>query len=205
MNPQPFFLVFLLKTDRPSLLPTPSFHHHLPPPNPTHPTPQHIHNQEDFFRDLEKEAESWAVERSKARGASKPLSLWEELAAVGEELVDYLESTLPTEDEDGKGKGGAGAGGGAKATASGGGGGRRGNPIDEYEDLKRRYNMDGTEGGSSGGGKGGGSSGIGGAAAGAASQQQQQQRAAPPPPPKKTADEEVDEMLAALKKKMGRS
>jgi hypothetical protein len=108
------------------------------------------------------------------------MSLWEELAAVGEEFVEYLESTLPSGEES---DGGTGPGG--KRT-----------PLDEYETLKRRYKMDGSEAGAAG---------KQGPQAQAKQQQQQQQAQAKPPPKAKTADEEVDDMLAALKKKLGKS
>ncbi|KAI8469363.1 MAG: hypothetical protein J3K34DRAFT_459439 [Monoraphidium minutum] len=129
---------------------------------------------EDFFRDLEKEAEGWARKRSDARKAAggggggggapgRAPSLWDELAALGEEFVEYLESTITTGEESGaddkagaaaKGKEGGGGGG---AESGSGGGGRR-SPLDEYEALKKRYGIDGEGegGGGTGGGGGGG-------------------------------------------------
>eukprot|EP00775_Hariotina_reticulata_P012261 gene12261-12399_t len=47
-----------------------------------------LHQEEDFFRDLDKELEDWQNKRS---SSGKPASLWEELAAIGEEFVDFLE------------------------------------------------------------------------------------------------------------------
>ncbi|GBF95067.1 hypothetical protein Rsub_07568 [Raphidocelis subcapitata] len=143
---------------------------------------------EDFFRDLEKEADSWAEKRSAARkdgGKDRPLSLWEELAAIGGEFVEYLESTLPSEEESGGGSGP---------------GGKR-SPLDEYESLKRRYKMDGQEAAEAEKQKQQAQA----KQAQAKQQQQQAQAQAQPPPKAKTADEEVDEMLAALKKKLGKS
>jgi hypothetical protein len=96
--------------------------------------------------------------------------------------VEYLEATLPDEDGDAK------------------------KPLDAYEDLKRRYNMDdagaGAGGGassSSGGARAGAGAGAGSGGGGGA------KAAEPAAAKKKTADEEVDEMLAALKKKLGKS
>eukprot|EP00884_Botryococcus_braunii_P008584 jgi/Botrbrau1/17727/Bobra.0166s0148.1 len=53
----------------------------------------------DFFRDLEKDFE----ERRERRGG-KPLSLWEELAEVGGEFLEFLEKELglPPEDTEGR-------------------------------------------------------------------------------------------------------
>lgn len=53
----------------------------------------------DFFRDLEKDLE----ERSKKRGG-KPLSLWEELAELGGEFLEYLEKELGLPPEDAEGR-----------------------------------------------------------------------------------------------------
>lgn len=55
----------------------------------------------DLFRDIEKE---W--ERTRPAGG-EPKSLWEELADIGEELLDYLEKNMPEE----RGQGGSGGGG----------------------------------------------------------------------------------------------
>ena len=69
--------------------------------------------QEDFFRDLEKEVGEWSETRT-AAGKGKPASLWEELAAIGEELVDFLEQGLPQDAQ-------AASAGGRPAAAGGGG------------------------------------------------------------------------------------
>ncbi len=54
----------------------------------------------DLLRDLEKEFDEFDRRRSRTRGggtdsaAAGPKSLWEELADIGEELVDFLEKEL---------------------------------------------------------------------------------------------------------------
>lgn len=54
----------------------------------------------DLLRDLEKEFDEFERRRSRTRGgatddaAAGPKSLWEELADIGEELVDFLEKEL---------------------------------------------------------------------------------------------------------------
>ncbi|KAL5973395.1 hypothetical protein ACLOJK_030045 [Asimina triloba] len=46
---------------------------------------------EDFFRDLQKEFQNWEADTS---SQGKPKSLWEELADIGEEFVEFLENEL---------------------------------------------------------------------------------------------------------------
>ncbi|XP_031249427.1 chaperone protein DnaJ isoform X2 [Pistacia vera] len=46
---------------------------------------------EDFFRDLQEEFRNW---ESSAASQGKPKSLWEELAEIGEEFVEFLEKEL---------------------------------------------------------------------------------------------------------------
>ncbi|KAI3473900.1 hypothetical protein Pfo_028092 [Paulownia fortunei] len=46
---------------------------------------------EDFFRDLEEEFRNW---EATAATQGKPKSLWEELAEIGEEFVEFLEKEL---------------------------------------------------------------------------------------------------------------
>eukprot|EP00271_Cylindrocystis_brebissonii_P001331 TRINITY_DN1160_c0_g1_i1.p1 TRINITY_DN1160_c0_g1~~TRINITY_DN1160_c0_g1_i1.p1 ORF type:complete len:334 (+),score=47.10 TRINITY_DN1160_c0_g1_i1:569-1570(+) len=46
----------------------------------------------DFFRDLEKDL---SARTEATRAGQKPKSLWEELAEVGEDLVEFLEKNLP--------------------------------------------------------------------------------------------------------------
>ncbi|XP_077217101.1 chaperone DnaJ-domain superfamily protein isoform X2 [Tasmannia lanceolata] len=46
---------------------------------------------EDFFRDLQKEFQNW---EASADSQGKPKSLWEELADIGEEFVEFLEKEL---------------------------------------------------------------------------------------------------------------
>ncbi|CAA0820070.1 Chaperone DnaJ-domain superfamily protein [Striga hermonthica] len=45
----------------------------------------------DFFRDLQEEFRNW---EASASSQGKPKSLWEELAEIGEEFVEYLEKEL---------------------------------------------------------------------------------------------------------------
>ncbi|GER31751.1 chaperone protein DnaJ [Striga asiatica] len=45
----------------------------------------------DFFRDLQEEFRNW---EASASSQEKPKSLWEELAEIGEEFVEYLEKEL---------------------------------------------------------------------------------------------------------------
>ncbi|GLJ40995.1 hypothetical protein SUGI_0848690 [Cryptomeria japonica] len=51
---------------------------------------------EDFFRDLETEFRNW---EASADSQAKPKSLWEELAELGEEFVEFLEKELNITDE----------------------------------------------------------------------------------------------------------
>jgi hypothetical protein len=118
------------------------------------------HLQEDFFNDLEKEVNDW----SKKRAASgKPASLWEELSAIGEEFVDFLEQGLKEEQKANNSSSGSGTkksdswqGGGAgkegsssfQGSSAGGSGSssyssssRARSPVDKYEELKRQYDM----------------------------------------------------------------
>ncbi|KAK7325026.1 hypothetical protein VNO77_29048 [Canavalia gladiata] len=46
---------------------------------------------EDFFRDLQEEFRNW---EANAASQGKPKSLWEELAEIGEEFVEFLEKEL---------------------------------------------------------------------------------------------------------------
>ncbi|KAH9661553.1 J domain-containing protein [Citrus sinensis] len=46
---------------------------------------------EDFFKDLQEEFQNW---EASASSQGKPKSLWEELAEVGEEFVEFLEKEL---------------------------------------------------------------------------------------------------------------
>ncbi|CAM6102859.1 unnamed protein product [Calypogeia fissa] len=49
----------------------------------------------DFFRDLSVNLlrTSFEISKQSRRRASKPKSLWEELADIGEEFVEFLETT----------------------------------------------------------------------------------------------------------------
>lgn len=51
----------------------------------------------DFFRDLQEEYQNW---EASASSQGKPKSLWEELAAIGEEFVEFLEKELNITDQD---------------------------------------------------------------------------------------------------------
>ena len=66
----------------------------------------------DLFRDIENE---W--ERTRPAGG-EPKSLWEELADIGEELLDYLEKNMPEERGQGQGRGREGPRGGGPQYAS---------------------------------------------------------------------------------------
>ncbi|KAF8094804.1 hypothetical protein N665_0352s0015 [Sinapis alba] len=56
----------------------------------------------DFFKDLQEEFNNWeASAASSSQG--KPKSLWEELAEIGEEFVEFLEKELNISDEDNDG------------------------------------------------------------------------------------------------------
>ncbi|XP_047339124.1 chaperone protein DnaJ isoform X2 [Impatiens glandulifera] len=54
----------------------------------------------DFFRDLQEEYRNWE-ETSSSQG--KPKSLWEELAEIGEEFIEFLEKELSINDIDNEG------------------------------------------------------------------------------------------------------
>ncbi|KAL5580944.1 hypothetical protein UlMin_013386 [Ulmus minor] len=52
---------------------------------------------EDFFKDLQEEFRNW---EASASSQGKPKSLWEELAEIGEEFVEFLEKELNISDEE---------------------------------------------------------------------------------------------------------
>lgn len=54
----------------------------------------------DFFKDLQEEFKNW---EASASSQGKPKSLWEELAEIGEEFVEFLEKELNITDEDNDG------------------------------------------------------------------------------------------------------
>lgn len=114
--------------------------------------------QEDFFNDLEKEVNAWSKKRS---ADGQPASLWEELSAIGEEFVDFLEQGLGDEYKTKEsGKDGSSSGGSTEFNHSSS---KPRTPVDKFEDLKRRYDLydesfkKGTAG-SRGGSRGGSSS-----------------------------------------------
>ncbi|KAJ4911036.1 Chaperone DnaJ-domain superfamily protein [Raphanus sativus] len=51
----------------------------------------------DFFKDLQEEFKNW---EASASSQGKPKSLWEELAEIGEEFVEFLEKELNITDEE---------------------------------------------------------------------------------------------------------
>uniref|UniRef100_A0A383VGM1 J domain-containing protein n=1 Tax=Tetradesmus obliquus TaxID=3088 RepID=A0A383VGM1_TETOB len=170
---------------------------------------------EDFFNDLEKEVNDWSKKRS---ASGKPASLWEELSAIGEEFVDFLEQGLKDEQQQTNSSSskakeswqGGGAGREGSSSFKGGGSGsssyssssssRARSPVDKFEELKRQYDLydEGKKGGSSSS-SGGSSSSSSKTSSNSSSSARTAQ-----PPPRKTADEEIDDMLAALKKKMNK-
>ncbi|XP_021894547.1 dnaJ homolog subfamily B member 8 isoform X2 [Carica papaya] len=54
---------------------------------------------EDFFRDLQEEFQNW---EATASSNGKPKSLWEELAEIGEDFVEFLEKELNINDQEGE-------------------------------------------------------------------------------------------------------
>lgn len=91
--------------------------------------------QEDFFNDLEKEVNAWSKKR--AESGKQPASLWEELSAIGEEFVDFLEAGLADEYKCSKGKEGSSSGSSTEFNHSS----RARSPMDKYEELKRQYDL----------------------------------------------------------------
>ncbi|CAA3003306.1 Hypothetical predicted protein [Olea europaea subsp. europaea] len=59
--------------------------------NRTAATEEEFYGFEDFFRDLQEEFRNWEAD---AGSREKPKSLWEELAEIGEEFVEFLEKEL---------------------------------------------------------------------------------------------------------------
>lgn len=51
----------------------------------------------DFFKDLQEEFQNW---EANASSQGRPQSLWEELAEIGEEFVEFLEKELNITDQD---------------------------------------------------------------------------------------------------------
>jgi hypothetical protein len=67
--------------------------------------------------------------------------LWEELSAIGEEFVDFLEQGLGDEYKTKEsGKGGSSSGGSTEFNHSSSSSKPR-TPVDKFEDLKRRYDL----------------------------------------------------------------
>eukprot|EP01018_Ginkgo_biloba_P033801 Gb_38865 [translate_table: standard] len=55
---------------------------------------------EDFFRDLQSEFQNW---EANVDSQGKPKSLWEELAEIGEDFVEFLEKELNINDQSNEG------------------------------------------------------------------------------------------------------
>jgi hypothetical protein len=99
--------------------------------------------QEQFFTDLEKEFESWSKTK---KDSGKPMSLWEELSAIGEEFVDYLEDSLGVKEGPGttsSSKSGSSTPRGSSSSS------RPKSAVDEYEELLSKLGMKPGEDGSS--------------------------------------------------------
>ncbi|KAI4382386.1 hypothetical protein MLD38_008360 [Melastoma candidum] len=60
-------------------------------------TEDEFYGLEDFFRDLQDEFRNW---ESSVSSEGKPKSLWEELAEIGEEFVEFLEKELNITDSE---------------------------------------------------------------------------------------------------------
>ncbi|KAF8010750.1 hypothetical protein BT93_J1406 [Corymbia citriodora subsp. variegata] len=58
---------------------------------------EEFYGLEDFFRDLQEEFRNW---EAGASSQGKPKSLWEELAEIGEEFVEFLEKELNIADSE---------------------------------------------------------------------------------------------------------
>ena len=55
---------------------------------------------EDFFKDLDKEIDTWSQGREGRKGGrARSSSLWEELEAIGEEFVEFIEETVVGSEE----------------------------------------------------------------------------------------------------------
>uniref|UniRef100_A0A803PUG4 J domain-containing protein n=1 Tax=Cannabis sativa TaxID=3483 RepID=A0A803PUG4_CANSA len=59
---------------------------------------EEFYGLEDLFKDLQEEFRNWEATASKG----KPKSLWEELAEIGEEFVEFLEKELNISDDEDK-------------------------------------------------------------------------------------------------------
>lgn len=57
---------------------------------------EEFYGLEDFFKDLQEEFRNW---EANAASQGKPKSLWEELAEIGEEFVEFLEKELNITDK----------------------------------------------------------------------------------------------------------
>lgn len=57
---------------------------------------EEFYGLEDFFKDLQEEFRNW---EANAASQGKPKSLWEELAEIGEEFVEFLEKELNITDQ----------------------------------------------------------------------------------------------------------
>ncbi|KAG1680139.1 hypothetical protein FOA52_000252 [Chlamydomonas sp. UWO 241] len=158
------------------------------------PQPEDNYSFDDLMKDLDKEFSSWGKEREEKRGkkgggSGKPASLWEELSAIGEEFVEFLEDELGVkEGEEGKATANAGQG-KTKATASASSSGAKSGSS------SRGTQTDGT---------GSGYTYTDYTATDWYKYEAEAPPPSPPPPPKKSREDEIEDELAALKKKLGR-
>jgi hypothetical protein len=79
---------------------------------------------------LDKELNDWTKSKEKD---GKPLSLWEELAGIGEELVDYLEDSLGIKEAEAAAK---------KASGGSSSSSQPRSAVDQYEELLRNLDME---------------------------------------------------------------
>ncbi|KAL6779840.1 hypothetical protein ACKKBG_A13945 [Auxenochlorella protothecoides x Auxenochlorella symbiontica] len=80
------------------------------------PAPPIFSRPADVLRDIEREIAAYLEKRRKKQGKTGPTSFWDDLAGVGEEFVEFLESGLGLQDEEGAGKDQAEAGARDKAS-----------------------------------------------------------------------------------------
>eukprot|EP00798_Chlamydomonas_sp_ICE-L_P001455 gene1455-32831_t len=129
---------------------------------------------EDLMKDLDKEFSDWGKERRAKKGSSKPMSLWDELEDIGGELLDFLEGSLGVDDD--------------KKTSSKG-----------YDPFGEDNKINGNGSNSSSYTETRSTS-----STSSSKRPPPAYRPPPPPLPPKSAEDDVDEMLAALKKKLNK-
>ncbi|KAF5836334.1 hypothetical protein DUNSADRAFT_6061 [Dunaliella salina] len=177
--------------------------------------PEDNYTFEDFMRDLDKEVSSWAKERSKAASPQdKPGSLFEELAMVGEEFVEFLEDSLGLKEDGSKASPSGKAGGSSSSSSrasngSGSSGGKPfgldGNAVDAFDLLMEALGLDKEDGQKQGSDNSNGGSqthrGMGQTRSSSDSWRSSAQQQQPPP---KQSEDDLDAQLAELKRKVGR-